>query len=265
MEISKQKISNPELLTAISEMQENNNKDTVNQMISQVMKAKFLTPAKVSPPENIARSHNGKTIMQQQSQVQFKLIQNGEGEQYFPAFTDEEQMNKWSGAKDAEQCMTLTFDDYAHLLTDPNSPVRGFVINPFGQSVAFPKNMVINLKTQKTELENGLVRQDFNKDEKVQLGEPDEYPVDMMAAIIGVLQEIDSVNAAYLRLFKKESDEKPSYLVIVDFEGDMNKIFSVIAKAANPHLNGMPLSMMPYSLEFAQKAVKGVEPFYQKA
>ena len=42
----------------------------------------------------------------------------------------------------------------------------------------------------------------------------------------------------------------------------MNEIFSVIGKAASPHLDGMQLSMMPYSLDIAQKAVIDVEPFF---
>lgn len=264
MEINKSKVTNTELLAAIEEMQKDNSKDNVNNMINAVMKATFLTPAKISPPENVANNNDGKTVMQRQSQVQFQLIQNGDNEQYFPAFTDEAELKKWTACKENQQCMNLTFDDYAAMLMDPKSNVAGFVLNPFGKSVAFPKAMTLDLKQQKDAMKGGLVRQDFNKDEKLEFSEPKEYPIDMMAAVIGVLQDMDNVNAAYLRLFKKESDEKHSYLIVVDFQGDPNQVFSVIAKAANPHLNGMALNMMPYNIEFVQKAVNGVEPFYQK-
>ena len=160
----------------------------------------------------------------------------------------------------------MNFDGYAQVLSDPGSEVKGFVINPFGRSVAFPKQMVMNLKQQKDFRENqGLQQQTISADEKVQLGdpEPDEYPIDMMAAIINFLQERDDVNEAYLRMFKRESDEKQSYLVIVDFDGEkMEEIFKGISAAASPHLSGYQLSMMPYSVPFARKAAEGVDPFY---
>lgn len=266
MEILKNvNLNNPDLLKAIENMQENNTKETVDEMVNQVMRAKFITPAKIHAPENVARTQNGKTIMQQQSQVQFQLIQNENKEQYFPAFTDEEQLNKWSVADKGFTPTVMTFVDYANVLADPKCPIKGFVINPFGKSVAFPKGMVMNLMQQVQANKNkGFYKKEFSKNERLEFKDPEEYPIDLMAAVIGVLQERDDVNAAYLRLFKPESDNKQSYLIIVDFDGDMNEIFSAIGKAASPHLNGMQLSMMPYSLEIAKKAVENVDPFFTK-
>ncbi len=265
MEIAKNlEIENPDLLSAIDRMQQDNSKENVDAMVSLVMQSKFITPAKVQPPQNVAKSKNGKTIMQQQSQVQFQLIKNGDGDHYFPAFSDREELEKWDGANGDFDFMLVTFEDYARMLSDPGSNVQGFVVNPFGKSVAFPKSMAINLMQQSGANPGGFVKKEFGKNEKLHFGEPDNYPVDMMAAVIGVLQERSDVNAAYLRLFKPESAEDPSYLIIVDFEGDMNEIFSTIGKAASPHLGGMQLSMMPYSIEIARKAVADVEPFFTK-
>ena len=62
-----------------------------------------------------------------------------------------------------------------------------------------------------------------------------------------------------------EQNGQKSYLVVVDFVGDMRKTFEAIAQIANPHLDDdIELSMMPYSMEFARTAVNGVEPFYRK-
>ncbi len=266
MEISKNiNVNNPELLVAIENMQENNTKETVDEMVNQAMKARFITPAKVHAPENVAKTKNGKTIMQQQSQVQFQLIQNENKEQYFPAFTDVDELNKWSGCDKGFTLTVMTFTDYANILADPKCPIQGFVINPFGKSVAFPKGMVMNLMQQAQAKQNGgFYKKQFKQNERLEFKDPEEYPIDLMAAVIGILQERDDVNAAYLKLFKPESDDKQSYLIIVDFNGDMNEIFTAIGNAASPHLNGMQLSMMPYSLEIAKKAVANVEPFYIK-
>ena len=262
-------IENPELLEAIEAMQEDNSPENVNRMIECVMRAKFIIPANVSKPVPVARNNgNGGTVMQQQSQIQFQLIENQDKEKFFPAFTDKEERDKWQQAQ-GKHDVVMTFDSFYQVLTTPDCNVLGFVINPFGKSVAFPKPMVISLKQQKDarEANGGLRKQKIENDENVQLSDPnpDEYPIDMMASVINYLQERDDVNAAYLRMFQRENQEKPSYLIIVDFEGDkMTEIFKGISTFANPHLGGFELSMMPYSFPFAQKAVAGVEPFFEK-
>ena len=43
----------------------------------------------------------------------------------------------------------------------------------------------------------------------------------------------------------------------------MEEIFKGISASASPHLGGYSLSMMPYSLPFAKKAVQDVEPFFE--
>lgn len=260
-------IKNPELLDAIEEMQENNTPETVNHMIDCVMAAQFITPGVVSKPRNVAKTDsNGATVMQQETQVQFQLIENNNKEKFFPAFTDESEKMKWEGSKGKDNVI-MTFDSYAQVLSEPQCEVKGFVINPFGKSVAFPAPMVKSLKEQKDNCGEGLNKQEIRNDEKVELGDPapDEYPVDMMAAVINYLNERDDVHRAYLRTFKRENDEKPSYLVIVDYTGsNMEEIFKGISIAASPHLNGFQLSMIPYSVPFAQKAVEDTDPFYDE-
>lgn len=264
------KIENPQLLEAIVNMQEDNNPQTVNEMINCLMKAQLITPAKISKPTPVAKNNGTGTVMQQETQVQFLLIENQNKEKFFPAFTDREEKDKWEMSK-GQQEMIMTFDSFYQVLSAPECNINGFVINPFGRSVAFPKAMVMSLKQQKDEIttrdKNGLKQQSIPADENVELSDPapDEYPIDMMASVINYLQERDDVNAAYLRMFKREKQEKPSYLVIVDFEGDkMQEIFKGISTFATPHLGGIELSMMPYSFPFARKAVDGVEPFYEK-
>lgn len=268
MEINKKNISNPALKAAIEKMQEDNSQENVNKMIDCIMSAKLITPGTMSKPRNVAHNDGrGGTVMQQQAQVQFQLIENGKKEKYFPAFTDRGEMKNWENAQ-GKQEMLMTFDDYAGVLSDPQSKIMGFVVNPFGKSVAFPKPMVMSLKQQKDDRQSqgGLRQQTISADENVEIGDPnpDEYPIDMMAAIINCLNERDDVRSAYLRMFRRDEKADESYLVIVDFEGDkMEEIFSQISAAASPHLGGYQLSMMPYSLPFAKKAAQGVEPFFE--
>lgn len=254
-----EQIKNPELVSAIEKMQEDGSKQNIDAMIDAVIKAKFILPAKVTPTRQ-ARTHNGQTIMEQSTQVQFRLLENVKKEKYFGAFTDVEEMYKWNNTQSANKVVT-DFDSLAQMVMDPKADVLGFVINPFGKSVTFPKNMVISIKQQKDFMNSKA--NNIEPGTPVQLGEPKEYPIDLMAALINHFSTEPLVNAAYLRMM--EQNGQKSYLIVVDFVGNMENTFDAISEVAKPYVDDeIQLSMMPYSMEFGKNAVKGVEPFYRR-
>lgn len=188
------------------------------------------------------------------------LIENGNKEKFFGVFTDTDELFKWKDTQNAQKVVT-DFDSIAQMVMDPQADVKGFVINPFGKSVTFPKQMVHSFKQQKDYMK--LKNQTIEPGSPISLGEPKEYPIDLMAALINHFSTEPTVNAAYLRLI--EQNGQKSYFIVVDFFGDMESTFDAISKVANPFLDDeIQLSMMPYSMDFAKNAVKGVEPFYRK-
>lgn len=254
-----EEIKNPNLVAAIEKMQDDNTTENINKMIDEVMKAKFILPAKVTPKTE-AKTTNGQTVMQQSTQVQFRLLENGNKEKFFGVFTDTDELFKWKDTQNAQKVVT-DFDSIAQMVMDPQADVKGFVINPFGKSVTFPKQMVHSFKQQKDYMK--LKNQTIEPGSPITLGEPKEYPIDLMAALINHFSTEPTVNAAYLRLI--EQNGQKSYFIVVDFFGDMESTFDAISKVANPFLDDeIQLSMMPYSMDFAKNAVKGVEPFYRK-
>lgn len=254
-------ITNPALVAAIKKMQEDGTKENIDAMITQVVKAKFILPANVRQIPN-AHTQNGKTVMGNSTQIQFRLLENNQTkEKFFGAFTDMDEMNKWNGVVGSHKVVT-DFDSLAGMVMDPKSETGGFVINAFGKSVTFPKQMVISIKQQydymrrnKNVIGNGV---------QVKVGEPKEYPIDLMAALINHLSTEPQVNAAYLRMIEK--DGKTGYFIVVDFLGDMNSIFEGIADVAKPFIDDEEaLTLMPFTMDFAKNAVKDIEPFYRKA
>lgn len=259
-QIPAEEIKNPELLEAIEKMQADGSKENVDAMINEIIKAKLILPAKITPTTQ-AKTENGRTVMQQANQVQFRLLKNGNGEMFFGVFSDVEEMYKWEDTKKASKVVT-DFDSLASMVMDGKSNVEGFVVNAFGKSVTFPKQMVMTIKQQRDYLR--MKNNTIESGTKIQLGEPDEYPIDLMAALINHFSTEETVNAAYLRMIKKEDGQK-SYFIVVDFYGDMQETFDYINKVAKPYLDDeIELTMMPYSMEFARNAVNGIEPFYKK-
>lgn len=259
-QIPAEEIKNPELLDAIEKMQTDGSKENIDAMINEIIKAKLILPAKITPTTQ-AKTENGRTVMQQANQVQFRLLKNGNGEMFFGVFTDVEEMYKWEDTKNSSKVVT-DFDSLASMVMDEKSNVGGFVVNAFGKSVTFPKTMVMTIKQQRDYLR--MKNNTIESGTKIQLGEPDEYPIDLMAALINHFSTEETVNAAYLRMIKKEDGQK-SYFIVVDFYGDMQETFDYINKIAKPYLDDeIELTMMPYSMEFARNAVNGIEPFYKK-
>ena len=70
-------IKNPELVAAIEKMQEDGCKENIDAMITECVKAKFILPANVRQVPN-ARTQNGKTVMGNVTQVQFRLLENNQ-------------------------------------------------------------------------------------------------------------------------------------------------------------------------------------------
>ncbi len=254
-----EKISNPKLKEAIERMQEDGSKENIDEMINQVIAAKLILPAKVTPITQ-ARTKNGQTIMEQSTQVQFRLLENANKEKFFGVFTDTDELFKWNDTQSSNKVVT-DFDSLAQMVMDPSAGVLGFVINPFGKSVTFPKNMVISIKQQKDFMNSKA--NNIEPGTPIQLGEPKEYPIDLMAALINHFSTEPLVEAAYLRMM--EQNGQKSFLIVVDFVGNMEQTFDAISEVAQPYLDDeIQLSMMPYSMEFGKSAVKGVEPFYRK-
>lgn len=259
-QIPAEEIKNPELIAAIEKMQADGSKENIDAMINEIINAKLILPAKITPTTQ-AKTENGRTVMQQANQVQFRLLKNGNGEMFFGVFTDVEEMYKWEDTKKSSKVVT-DFDSLASMVMDEKSNVGGFVVNAFGKSVTFPKPMVMTIKQQRDYLR--MKNNTIESGTKIQLGEPDEYPIDLMAALINHFSTEKTVNAAYLRMIKKEDGQK-SYFIVVDFYGDMQETFDFINKVAKPYLDDeIELTMMPYSMEFARNAVNGIEPFYKK-
>ena len=259
-QIPAEEIKNPALKEAIEKMQADGSKPNIDAMITEVVKSKFILPANVRQIPQ-AHTQNGKTVMGSATQVQFRLLENNQTKQkFFGVFTDIDEMNKWNGVAGSHKVVT-DFDSIAGMVMDPKSNTEGFVINAFGKSVTFPKPMVIGIKQQydymrrkKNIIESGT---------QVRIGEPKEYPIDLMATLINHFSTEPYVNAAFLRMIEK--DGKVGYFIVVDFIGDMNELFEGIAEAAKPYIDDEEaLTIMPYTMEFARNAVKEIEPFYRR-
>lgn len=138
-------LTNPELAAAVERMRTENSRESREAVLDIVIStARFLAPVTITPaPEE----QDGQTALGQGTAIQFQLLANQEGQPFFPAFTNWEELRKLCGPKN-QQTLLLTFDDYAGMILRDNR-AAGFVADPFGACLSFDRTMVEHLVGRK--------------------------------------------------------------------------------------------------------------------
>lgn len=221
------------------------------------LRAKFLLLTTMPLPEGAdAKSHT--MTLTENTPIDFALIKSDGGEAFFPLFTSWEQIAKWSSAP-SNQALILSFDDLAAMVTGAEN-VNGVSIDPFDQNILIPRHAMLKLKEQKDINQTGHTQINVQAQTKVQLSEPGAAADELKAALVSFFAADTSIKKAWLQLMKKE--EETTYLLVVDFDGDREKVFPAIAEAARPQLQGMYLDMVPYGPGFPESAVAEKKAFY---
>lgn len=192
--------------------------------------------------------------------LSFPMISDTEGHEYQPVFTDWKELGKWSAIKEPPKTMIFSFDDLQTMISKLNN-IAGFVINPYGENFVVSQKLMASLKQRKDTLNKGTVHMKLKEGESILLGEPAVYPTQMIQAVVSQMEKMSGVSVAWFRQMK--IDNNLSYLLVVDYIGDRESIFSEISQVARPYLHEMSLGMVPLD-NFGRQAIEGVKPFYQK-
>jgi hypothetical protein len=230
-------------------------------MLDEVLTAKYLMPMKLQEKEPKEPNKEGMKTLSEGALIQFpNLVNQGDNTKWLPAFTDWEEFQKiysreeWSG----------NISSYDDLIVLSNKS-EGIVINAGGVALRINeknKHLIEEYRKNKDTLKEAkVIPQVLKKDTKVLIGEPKEYPTDMVHTMIRFMKTQKGIKKAYLR--KMIKDDEMSYLVIVDFVGDKETIFKGIADAALPYLNGLNLDLHETD-KWAMDICKDVKPFYKK-
>ena len=252
-------LENFRLNVLLKETKENQTETGMNMLFEEiVMNAHFLSVIFLS--ELPKPNEDGTATFQKNTTMQMPMLSSAGGKHFYPVFTDHAELAKWQ-KMEKPNTLILTFDDYAAFL-EKNEQAEGIVINPFSDNFVLNRKLMAHLKAQKDLRTKGVSRNKITKDTKVMVGEPKEYPTEMMEALQAHMKGMPAIERAWLRLMMK--DNVQSFLVVVDFAGNREEIFGQIAAVARPYLKNIYLDMIPYQDGFGKKAVENVEPFYQK-
>lgn len=233
-------------------------KDITNLIFEEIaMQANFLSIIELS--EEPVANGDGTATFQKDSMMRIPMISTQDNKHFYPVFTDWGEIRKWTNCP-SDKTMILDFDSYAEMVLRDDK-TEGIAINPFGADFILDRKTIEHIKTRKDIITKGVSEQKVTKGTQVTLGEPKDYPTEMVEAIKTYLNGEPAIRKAWLRLMCR--NEEYSYLLVVDFEGDKDSVFGKIADAARPYLRNMYIDMIPFADDFGKQAVEGVEPFYQ--
>ena len=253
--IDLQKISNPQLVEAMQALHKENTPLNQGKVLDMVLNhAAFLAPVILAPQgPNTPPNLKGKTA------IQFQLITTKDGRPFFPAFTDWEELRKFSKLKE-QRVVMLRFDNYAEMVLKDDR-TAGMVINPLGLSLTLDRKSLENMAKKKAELARGYAEEQVEKDTQVMVGDPEEEPEELLDAVCELAEKREEIQRLWLREMVRQDGMK-RYIIVVDHTGVQEEVFQAIAQAAAPHFGKLPVDMIPYGTSFAEAATEDAEPFY---
>lgn len=147
MEFNKS-VSNPMLVGCIQLMKAEDTPEHRNMFVAELVKATFQAPAVIEPAP--AEDAEGKLTVAPGSKVQFPMLVAPDGKKFFMGFTDPVEYRKWVERGNQLPSFALKFDDYVNMLFRKDAqgndcPALGIVINPLGDNVIVPKEMVAGI------------------------------------------------------------------------------------------------------------------------
>ena len=241
-------VKNPNFIKAILLMRQDRTK--ASQFLIELFKATFLCPGKIYK-SNVSIEGDEKLHLGEGSKISLSILETKLNERYLLAFTDWEELRKWKNIQ-GQETLLFSFEDYQSIVLDNKQQYDGVVINPFGESLVFDRN-----KMESIYLDPNVIK----KNESVMIGEPQNYPQDMVDKLKEYFQSTRLVDKAYLLWMARENET--SYLLVLNSKLAPQQLFPKVGEICKPYLNDELLDMVPLNSSFGENAVRNQKPFYQ--
>ena len=247
------------LLKEYRETPEEQKRDVLEKICEELaMKAYLLAVININK-ESLEDKGDGTATFTKDTNLSFEMFAAPDGSPFLPVYTDWKNLHAGGNYNDREvNTLIVSFDDIV-AITGGKS---GAVINPFSDNFVMPSQMITQMSERKSLLTKGYAERVVTKNTNVLIGEPAEYPTEMVNAISKYAKGNKDINAIWLKLMV--SGVQKSFLLVVDAKEEPRSVFSKIGEVARPYLSeGMYIDMVPFSDDFGRGAAEG-EPFYKR-
>lgn len=249
------KIANSGLIKAMEAMKENENSETRNVFVQELLNSKLIIPSIIKPEPVDGKVPKGAVMS-------FFSVKTANDESMLFLFTSAEELNKWAPAK-GKHLILQNYQQFKTFVIGNNAQYDGLVIDPYGANVAIRRKLI---ETIDANLKPMTVKQEKIKVEQEGL-QPAQYASPgLYAAFTEVMKRHVNIRAAWMMQAKREGDKMPTLVLVVNFEGnDQRSVFNMLARTANEFLGpGESIGMMRSTDRVAASYIRGVKPFYKK-
>ncbi len=135
-------IKNEKLKEIISKLHENYVSDIEEEFFKEIHNASFLAPVDIQIDGDLKDKidENGEITLDTNTPLNFMLISSEDGKNFFPAFTDEEEIAKDEVKQNA---IIVKLENYVEMINKNPEEIQGIAVNPFGQAIVIPKERII--------------------------------------------------------------------------------------------------------------------------
>lgn len=250
----KQPVENPALVTAIEALRQHPSAETESGFFAQLRQAHFLLVLQDKLIHD-APDEDGNVVLTQGSTISIPMLSDKDGRPLHFGFTDWPSLSQWR-EQSAQQTLIVPFEQLSDLVLKEGTDCAGFLVNPSTHNFLIPRCIIAHISGKADSYT-------VQKETKVMLGEPKEYPHDLVNAVKQRLKSIKEVKRAWLMLMVKDNEH--SHLIVLEHTGDRAMVSQAVGTAASPHLkNGMFVDIVTTEQEFGKNAAEGKKPFYKR-
>lgn len=258
------KIENESLIEAIVNLKKDpQNKQNEIAFVAELRKAVLISPAiiEVKDENGEFKRLEADKADPKNTKINFMMLSQKDGKTFLPAFTKLEELTKF---REDEKLQTIVtnFDQYLSIICSDEKGPDGFVIDPFGENLIMPRELLMALFNASRKMN------DEHKDQFM-LGDAKEYPQDLIDSLKDFFEENGTVENAYIRMMRKGNEI--SFLIVVDYDNCEEKdeavrkeLFDAIAEHAKDFRKGLGISVASIADDFGKQAVENKFPFYTR-
>ncbi len=233
--------------------------DVMNELADElVMRAELLVPVSLSKePES---RENGELFVSEKSNVSFMMLLSGK-EHFIPVFTDTEDFKKWKNPETTPYTVSMDFDSIASIIEGIGN-CSGIALNPFSDNMVITRPLLLKWYEHKQIMTQGHANHVINSDTPVEVFVPSPYPMELSNKLCDTARQNHNVSRIWLRGIKLNGEN--GYLLVVDFKGDRQKLFTAFGECAKPFLGARALHIIALDDGFGKTAVENAMPIYSK-
>jgi hypothetical protein len=181
------------------------------------------------------------------------------GENYIPAFSCPEELEKWPYGKDG--AAVFSYEDIKNRVIDNPKKFSGIIINPFSDMLLLQLDVI----RQTDAMLDGIAISKVEHIRNMRLSRLERTLPDISEAVSAFCKTREEIYCAYLLMAQVPEDSKAHWLLLIDFDGERVSLFPEMTRVVSPYIRPEEnFEIMKADYRLLQGAAAISWPIYEK-